>query len=88
MCLPRLSKTHLDGLMTRPDARSCHQTNSSGGGFVRKGPFFNFPSYFFFTISLCPFIQGVPFQLDVHFKALSPAGRSPNNKWESDGMLG
>ena len=84
MCLPRLSKTHLDGLMTRPDARSCHQTNFSDGGFVRKDPFFLI-SFFkvFFTISLCPFFQGVPIQLEVHFlKALSPAGRSPNNKLE------
>ena len=42
--------------MTRPDARSCHQTNFSEGGFVRKGLFFYF-SFFFdvFCLSLFPF---------------------------------
>ena len=67
MCLPRLSKTHLDGLMTRPDARSCHQTNFSDGGFVRKDTFSNFPFLFFFLLfpfvlfSRCPYPARGPF---------------------------
>ena len=83
MCLPSLSKSHLDGYMTRPDARSCHQTNFSEGGFVRKGPFFIFPFSKFFVCSdfLFPFFfRGDPGQLDVNFsRGLLPAGPFLNN---------
>ena len=64
--LPTMSNIYLD-IAWRDLKRSCHQTNSSYGGFVRKVPFYYFLFFFFIVIFSIPvfyvrlsFFQGVP----------------------------
>ena len=66
--LPTLSNIYLD-IAWRDLKRSCHQTNSSYGGFVRKVPFYFFYyCYFFYSCFYVHlyFFQGFPGQLDGH----------------------
>ena len=83
MCLPSLSKTHLDGYMTRPDAGLVIK-QTFRGRIRKERPFFLFSllqRFFFgsFVIFNIFFFQCGPGQLDVHFsRGLLPAGRASN----------
>ena len=89
MCLPSLSKTHLDGYMTRPDARSCHQTNFSKGGFVRKGLFCLFSLFqsFLFVLYLWFFKVTLANRISVFKGSLASCALIKLNMREGDVIL-